>query len=432
VSARPDERVTEVVIAGAGPTGLVAALALAQRGVSVLVVEAGPGPSTRSRASTFHGSTLDLLGELGVADALVARGRVASRLQYRDRDEGIVAELDYAAIAGDTAHPFRLQVEQRELTRLAYERLRDYPHAEVVFNTTVDGVVPEPDGVVLQAGRERFGGRWAFGADGAHSAVRRALGIEFVGTTYDRRYLTVMTDLDLARLLPGVSPVTYVWGGDQGVSLLGLRDHWRVAFRVGPEESDDEAMAAARVQQRLRAAVSADVDRYPVIERYMFAVHRRTADTFHLGRCVLVGDAAHLNSPSGGMGMNSGIHDAYAFAETIARILHGRAGVADLAVAATERRRVAREVIGARSERNYQDIIETNSGSRRTRRDEMRHIAGDPELTRRYLLEASMFDSAPRPAGGPGAELRVAEPPSRTSPAGTGTTAPRPLRRSSS
>jgi 3-(3-hydroxy-phenyl)propionate hydroxylase len=309
-----------------------------------------------------------------------------------------VAELDYAAIAGDTAYPFRLQVEQRELTRLAYEHLRRYPNARVRFDTTVDGAAEESQQVVLTADGERFVGRWAIGADGAHSVVRASQGIGFGGHTYDRRYLTVMTDMDLGRLLPDVSSVTYVYGGEQGVSLLGLRDHWRVAFRIGPEESDEEAMDEARVQERMRAALSADVDRYPVIERFMYAVHRRTADTFHRGRFLLVGDAAHLNSPSGGMGMNSGIHDAYVFADVLARVVRGEAGSAELEAAAAERERVAREVIGARSERNYRDIIETNSSSRRDRSDEMRHIASDPDLTREYLLRASMFDSAPRPA----------------------------------
>lgn len=397
MTRRPQQSPADVLVVGAGPAGLVAALSLAQKGVPVTLLEATAGPSQRSRASTFHPSTLDLLDDLGVADALVTCGRPARRLQYRDRDEGVVAEFDYAAIAAHTRYPFRLQVEQRELTRLAYERLRTFPNAEIHFRTVVDGVRNEAGSAVVTAGDREFHARWVIGADGAHSAVRAGLGIAFDGVTYDMRYLTVMVDLDFRQLLPDIADVTYVWGGEEGVSFMGLRDHWRVVLRVAPDESDQDAMAEDRLQARLRAAVPMKLARYPVIDSFLFTVHRRVAETFHRGHVVLAGDAAHLNSPSGGMGMNSGIHDAYVFAQATAEILDDCCGVERLQAAAEERRRVAREVVGARSESNYRDVVENDIDSRRRRREEMQRIAGDPELTRQYLLRASMFDSAPRP-----------------------------------
>ncbi|MFT4028867.1 MAG: NAD(P)/FAD-dependent oxidoreductase [Protaetiibacter sp.] len=389
---RPD-----VVIAGAGPSGMSAALTLARQGLAVRVLEATDGPSKLSHASTFHAPTVEILTELGVGEGLVEQGRVVRRLQYRDRTAGRLAEFDFGLLDQDTSCAFRLQAEQRVLTRLAYERLREFPNVEFRFNTPVDGAFTDGEEAVLVSSGREHRARWAIGADGANSAVRSALGIDFVGATYEMRYLTVMTSLDLEQVMPGIAPVTYVSGGQHGIGLLALPDHWRVAFRVPPSESKEEALDEGRVQQRMREALDIGVDEYPLVGRFIYFVHRRTADHLRSGKVFVIGDAAHVNSPSGGMGMNSGIHDAYVASSALVEIMAGNEPESLLDEMLAERLRVAREVIGARADQNYRDIIETDEAKRESRAEELARLEADPIEARRYLLRASMLDHAPRP-----------------------------------
>src|SRR5258708_30499975 len=129
-----------VLIAGAGPVGMVAAANLVRHGIPVTVLEALPDLSEESRASTFHPPTLDMLDRLGVAQALIAQGLVAPQFQYRNKPDGLIAQFDFAAIADATAHPFRLQCEQSKLTRILFERLRGSENFEIVFSSAVTAV----------------------------------------------------------------------------------------------------------------------------------------------------------------------------------------------------------------------------------------------------------------------------------------------------
>jgi 3-(3-hydroxy-phenyl)propionate hydroxylase len=365
------------------------------------VLESQPHAGSLSRASTFHPPTLDLLDRLGVGSALVAAGRPARRMQYRDRVLGILAEFDMSLLDDITRHPYRLQVEQRQLTALMADALTRQPAAEARYSARVTDVRQADDRVhVFVAGEtEQVTARYVVGADGAHSVVRASAGVEFTGATYEMRYLTVTSPLQFDRVVTDLAPVTYVSGGVEGVGLLALRTHWRAVFRIPRDESDDEATSAQSLQSRLRGALGAPQLDVAVDDAFIYRVHRRLASTFRIGRVLLVGDAAHLNSPSGGMGMNSGIHDAFVAAEALARVV--RLGVADdvLTTYAEQRRAVARDVVGERSDRNYRDIIEPDLDTRRARGAELARTAADPQAARRYLLKASMFDTAPMVTG---------------------------------
>lgn len=386
----------DVAVVGAGPCGLTAALALAAHDLRVIVLEMQPHAGSLSRASTFHPPTLDILDHLGVGAALVAAGRPAHRLQYRDRALGVLAEFDMSLLADDTRHPYRLQVEQRQLTALQAEALERQPGVEVRYSTEVVDIRQDDDRVhVVTRGCGPITARYVVGADGSHSAVRSSAKIAFTGETYEMRYLTVTSPLEFDRIVPDLAPVTYVSGGGEGVGLLALRAHWRAVFRIPQDESDTEATSPEALQRRLRSALGDPGLDVPVDDAFIYRVHRRIAATLRDRRLLLVGDAAHLNPPSGGMGMNSGIHDAFVAAGALAGVL--RLGAADdvLTQYAEQRRAVARNVVGERSHRNYRDIVESDMEARRARGAELARAAADPDAARRYLLKASMFDTAP-------------------------------------
>src|SRR5262249_6265189 len=174
-----------VLIAGAGPVGLVAAANLIRASVPVTVFEAGPGLSEEARASTFHPPTLDMLDQLGAAPPLIAQGLTAPAVPYRSRRHGVLGAVGFGAVADSLPHPYRVQCEQSKLTRILYRQLREKPDFELQFDAAVKDVTQHRSGVEIAIERngrtEMRSGRWLIGADGARSEVRRALDIEFPG-----------------------------------------------------------------------------------------------------------------------------------------------------------------------------------------------------------------------------------------------------------
>jgi len=388
----PAER---VLIAGAGPVGLVAAANLVRHGVPVTVFEGGPDLSTESRASTFHPPTLDMLGDLGVVEPPIAQGLIAPKFQYRNRREGLIAEFDFGEIADQTRHPFRLQCEQSRLTRIIYDRLRGEPNFEIVFSSPVRTVTQNADSVTVTA--ERPGGsephcyRWLIGADGARSDVRRSLDIEFEGFTWPDRYLVVSTPFDFHSVIPGLATVSYVADPVRWHFLLRIPGLWRVMFRIAPEESDELALSAEFVT-RLMADVVPGVDRYEIDHTTLYRVHQRVARTFRSRRAFLIGDAAHVNNPLGGMGMNGGIHDAINLTERLAAVWRGEQPEAELDRFDLQRRLVTKEYVERQSIQNKRNLEAADDEFR----DLLRRTAADPALTRDYLLRVSMIGSLRR------------------------------------
>jgi 3-(3-hydroxy-phenyl)propionate hydroxylase len=206
-----DER---VLIAGAGPVGLVAAANLVRAGVPVTVFEAGSDLGEESRASTFHPPTLDMLDRLGAAQPLIAQGLIAPAFQYRSKRHGVLGQFHFDAIADVTSHPYRVQCEQSKLTRILYEQLRGKPDFELQFDAQVKDVTQHRSGLEIALERkgrsETRSGRWLIGADGARSEVRRSLGIEFPGFTWLERFLVVSTPFDFRTAIPDLAAVSYV------------------------------------------------------------------------------------------------------------------------------------------------------------------------------------------------------------------------------
>jgi 3-(3-hydroxy-phenyl)propionate hydroxylase len=384
-----------VLIAGAGPVGLVAAANLVRAGVPVTVFEAGPILSEESRASTFHPPTLDMLGALGAGEALIAQGLVAPQFQYRTKQDGVLGQFDFAAIADVTAHPFRLQCEQSKLTAILCERLRRHADFLIAFDSPVRAVVQDESGVhvtVERSGRsETHSGRWLIGADGARSDVRRSLGIGFEGFTWPERFLVVSTPFDFYAVIPGLVSVSYVADPVRWHFLLQIPGLWRVMFPIAAHESDELALSPA-FAQALMATVVPGVTDYEIAHTTLYKVHQRVAETFRLGLTFLAGDAAHINNPLGGMGMNGGIHDAMNLTARLIEVWQGRKGDAELDRYDRQRRLVTLEYIETQSIQNKRNLESASGEFRET----LARIAADRGRTYDYLLRVAMIASLRR------------------------------------
>jgi 3-(3-hydroxy-phenyl)propionate hydroxylase len=384
-----------VLIAGAGPVGLVAATHLARAGVPVTVFEQGRDLSEESRASTFHPPTLDMLDALGAAKPLIAQGLKAPAFQYRSKKHGLLAQFDFAAIADATAHPYRLQCEQSKLTRILYEQMRGHPNFELRFDSAVTGVGQTDDGVEVTVSRgersEKHAGRYLIGADGASSWVRRALSIEFEGFTWPDRLLVVSTPFDFHSVIPGLTSVNYVADPQRWYFLLQIPGLWRAMFLVN-EDASDERVQTPEFAQSLMAGVVPGIANYEIDHITLYKVHQRVAKTFKLGRAFLIGDAAHINNPLGGMGMNGGIHDAVNLAARLAKVWRGEAEESELDRFDKQRRLVTLEYIQKYTIQNKKNL--ESSGEEFG--ESLRAIATDPARTRDYLMRVSMIASLAR------------------------------------
>ena len=388
-----------VVVAGAGPVGLVSALLLANQGVKVTVLEAAPALNRDLRASTFHPPTLDMLAPLGLTDDLVAQGLVARFTQQRDRQEGVVAEFDMQLIAPDTDHPFRLQCEQWKLTQMIQAKLDAMPHVQMLFDAKVSQVTQTADQVQVaftQADEARtLQADYLIGADGAWSAVRRSLNIEFEGFTYPERFLVVSTAFEYADHLPRLSYVNYCSDPLEWCVLLRVPTLWRVLFPTKAEETDEAVLTDASVQARLQNLLPQG-QAYVTQHRTLYKVHQRVAQRFRHGRVVLAGDAAHINNPLGGMGMNGGIHDAMNLTEKLLAILQHGGSDALLDQYERQRRTIAIDYINASTARNKRDIEERDPVKRKENQQALRKLSLDPVRARAYIRQSSMIDALER------------------------------------
>jgi 3-(3-hydroxy-phenyl)propionate hydroxylase len=389
-----------IIVVGAGPVGLTAALALGRRGIPTVLLAAEPELVMELRGSTFHPPTLDLLDEFEVVPRMIEVGLKAPTWQFRDRETGPVATFDLALLAGDTNHPYRVQCEQWKLMRFLEAELKKLGSADIRFGHEVTGVTQDDGGVTVTAstanGPVEIAGLYAIAADGARSAMRRSLNVEFEGFTYPELFLIASTDFKFENTLTDIAYVNYIADPNEWLVLLRVPELWRVLVPA-PENASKEEMLSEPYLQAVLNRVVPRAEPYNIAHRSLYPVHQRVAKNFRHGRVVLAGDAAHINNPLGGMGMNGGIQDAFNLADKFKAIF---AGADDVLLDRYDRQRrtVAVEAVQQQTHRNQQVISERDPATRQKALDAMRRTAADKVTAREYMLRSSMIASLRRAA----------------------------------
>jgi len=368
-------------------------LFLRQQGVPVFVLEASTEPALDMRASTFHPPTLDMLEADGVAAELMRQGTPVPRWQYRMHESGESIVFDMSSVAAFTRHPFRLQCEQWRLVRAVADRLTRDDDATLLMGARVTGLSTDGPGVCLEysigADARTIRADYVIAADGAGSTMRSLLNLPFEGDTYLTRSITVVLDCPFERYLPSLLPVNYCWTEDDRFSLMRVGELWRTGYSPRRGQSVEEALSNEYIAAHVQRVAGGNAE-YRVVHKAAYTVHRRLLEHFRKGRVLFAGDAAHLNSPSGGMGMNSGIHDAYVLAGSVAAVLRGEPDqrLDDYDV---QRHQVARDDIQQAADRHHNLHREIEPVQRRANWDHLKHVAADPTRMMEYLLGSSMI-----------------------------------------
>lgn len=388
-----------VLIVGAGPVGLCLATALVRMGVPVRVFEALPELSSELKGGAYHPPTLEMFAEWEVVERVLDGAVKVEKIQYWEREgRNLVAEFNYDIISDYTPFPYRVHLPQHLLTRILAGLVEESPLAELHMDHEVVDFVDHGDHVEAVCrtpdGQRKYKGCYLCGADGPHSIVRQLLGVPFEGVTYTDRFMVLNTNLDLAAIFPNCAPVSYIFDPTQWVIAVKLPGITRIAFRAREDEPD--ALLASEPEARARLAAFLGVEpEYRMIRQAVYSVHQRVAARFRVGRALLLGDAAHICNPAGGMGLNAGIHDAHHLSQSLRKVLSG--GTEDLLeVYARKRRRYVLDKVQVRSGRNYRALSSETAKQCESRNQILRARVADPELALQHLLEVSMLDGRDR------------------------------------
>jgi 2-polyprenyl-6-methoxyphenol hydroxylase-like FAD-dependent oxidoreductase len=397
-----------IVVVGAGPVGLALTYGLASAGVQVTLIERDPAVSRQLRASTFHPPTLDMLDAWGITDELLRRGRITPRWQIRLHETGEHVSFDLSVLGDETAHPYRLQCEQSVLSEALEARLRQMSGVRILRGRTVRAVGQDAGGAwveVTAAGEaggaatsdapaspdaERIEAAYVVGCDGAHSLVRKTIGAEFEGTIYPDVTLLATTGFDFGSMWEDLDGVNYIWQESGTYSLLHLPSIWRVSLHPTSDAPLEIEADPARIEARLRELFPGHGP-FPLVEIRPYRVHKRLATRWRDRRLLIAGDAAHLNNPKGGMGMNGGIHDAMCLCEHLVRALDG-APPQDLDGYERQRLPVIRDDIIGQADRNHARMQIRDLAERRAALARLQAVIDDPDRCRAYLRQTSMLE----------------------------------------
>lgn len=393
---------THCIVVGAGPVGASMGLALARRGFRVTLVEQSPRLPADPRAATLQPPTIDMLHALGVGPEILSRGLMAPKFQFRDRaSDEIVAEFDYGRLSGETSFPFALQCEQFKVADTVITALRAEASASVLLGTRLVEFIQSDSAVratiAHDSGTEVIQADYLIGCDGGRSTVRKSLGIAFEGFTYPERFLVLTTTHDF--LQRDFAIRNYVLDPTQWCALFKVPDNgppglWRCVFPTAPTDqaSDAECLSDDYVAAQI-SGLDASLGLGDLVHRNLYAVNQRVAAKFRQGRVFLAGDSAHVNNPLGGLGMNSGIHDAMNLADKLDQARHDRARAEALFDAYdAERATLARDYVQAQTIQNKKRLEARTAEAREAALAELRMSADDSARHKAWVMRASLIE----------------------------------------
>jgi 3-(3-hydroxy-phenyl)propionate hydroxylase len=396
-----------ILIAGGGPVGFITALALARQGLPVHLFEAEARINDMPRAATTHAATLEMLAGLGMVDEVIERGYVEPLFRIWDRQsKKLIAEFDFSILKNETPYPFAVQCEQHKLAGMALRRLRDYPNVTVEFSARVTSLEQFADHVEVTVdsaeGTRKIVGSYLIGTDGGRSTVRKALGTEFEGYTHPERFMILTTTEDLGVAYPGCTR-NYITDPDAWFSVFKVSGDergplWRVLSATRVEQTDDELMNPVATEQRLQNFLPKS-EPYDIVHRNLYNVHQRVAASFRKGRVFLAGDAAHVNNPLGGLGLNFGIHDAVEVTTLLGRVIRGEAREDILDEYDLHRRPLNIEFVQQQTIANKKRMDEKDPAARQKDQEQLRRTADDPASHRAYVRRASLIESVRKREG---------------------------------
>jgi 3-(3-hydroxy-phenyl)propionate hydroxylase len=387
-----------VVVVGAGPVGVVAAIAAAQKGFKVTLLESTKEVDHNPRAATTHPSTLEFIDQVGLIDEFIEQGLVARYFQFWDRDtKSRVAQFDHDLLKDETKFPFVVQTEQHKLVLMGLKRLATFSDVSYQFGITVTNLQQGPDQVTLTTEQDGEIGQitadYVIGSDGGKSTIRKLLNIEFEGYTWPERFIVLTSIHDFEKSM-GCCYRNYFAGSNEWANLFKVtgddyKGRWRAVFPARTDESDEEALSDASAQKRiieLEEACSLE----SIVHRNIYNVHQRVAQKFRVGRVMLAGDSSHLNNPIGGLGLNCGIHDAMELVSSLEDI---RNGADDTRLDLYEKRRKTLNVqfIQEQTIVNKKRLEEKDPLARQQRLDELRKIEADNQLQKQFLMKSSLL-----------------------------------------
>jgi 2-polyprenyl-6-methoxyphenol hydroxylase-like FAD-dependent oxidoreductase len=390
------EDIEGVVVAGAGPVGLVTGLILARAGIPVTLLEAEADIVRSPRAIVYHSPTVEALDRLGLLDDARELGMLKQDYQFRQADGTVLARLDMSVISKDTQYPYNLHLGQDVLADIALKHLMRTGNAQVRWDHRVASIEQGADratiGVDTPEGRKTLRAEWVVGADGGRSGVRDALGLECKGFTWPERFVAVNLHYDFER--EGYARANFVldpvdWSI---IPILDKRSGWRVTY--GEDASLSEAEVADRAPERLARLLPGAGD-YRIDRIAPYRVHQRVIDRFRVGRVLLAGDAAHITNPCGGLGLTSGLLDAVHLGDALAAVILGRTAEAALDSYAQERRDIFVNVTSPAASENKRRLMESDPARRAADVARLREVNQSPAMQRDALLLATRLVSAP-------------------------------------